>query len=111
MAPDLNLDPAQPGESTLRWTSRATTIDGIERELAKIWAMPAMTTRVADDERHIAARTSVMNLVVVARRPEIGEHCAAIISQLTGRHPSRTLICSPTDPDGTSWLDARITAL
>ena len=49
-------------------------------------------------ERHVAARTSVMNLVVVARQPEIGEHCAAIISQLTGRHPSRTLICSPTDP-------------
>ena len=51
-----------------------------------------------------------MNLVVVARRPEIGEHCAAIISQLTGRHPSRTLICSPADPDGPGWLDARITA-
>ena len=51
-----------------------------------------------------------MNLVVIARRPELGEHCAAIISQLTGRHPSRTLICSPTDPDGPGWLDARITA-
>ena len=110
MAPDLNLGPAQPGEPTLRWTSRATTIDGIERELAKIWALPAMTAQAEGDERHIAARTSVMNLVVVARRPEIGEHCAAIISQLTGRHPSRTLICSPTDPDGPGWLDARITA-
>ena len=110
MAPDLNLGPAQPGEPTLRWMSRASTIDGIERELAKIWAMPAMATHLENDERHIAARTSVMNLVVVARRPEIGEHCAAIISQLTGRHPSRTLICSPTDPDGPGWLDARITA-
>lgn len=110
MAPDLTVDPGVPGEPTLRWTSRATTIDGIERELAKIWALPAMTNQVEGDERHVAARTSVMNLVVVARRPEIGEHCAAIISELTGRHPSRTLICSPTDPDGPSWLDARITA-
>ncbi|MDP9482810.1 MAG: glucose-6-phosphate dehydrogenase assembly protein OpcA [Chloroflexota bacterium] len=110
MAPDLNLGPAQPGEPTLRWMSRASTIDGIERELAKIWAMPAMATHLEDDERHIAARTSVMNLVVVARRPEIGEHCASIISLLTGRHPSRTLICSPTDPDGPGWLDARISA-
>lgn len=110
MAEDLNVGPARPGEPTLRWTSRATTIDGIDRELAKIWALPALTAQAEGDERHIAARTSVMNLVVVARRPEIGEHCAAIISQLTGRHPSRTLICSPTDPDGPGWLDARISA-
>jgi hypothetical protein len=110
MATDLNLG-ARPGEPALRWTSRASTIDGIERELAKIWAEPDLTTAVDGvDERHIAARTSVMNLVVIARQPEIGEHCAAIISQLTGRHPSRTLICSPTDPDGPGWLDARITA-
>jgi glucose-6-phosphate dehydrogenase assembly protein OpcA len=110
MATDLSLAPP-PGEPTLRWTSRATTIDGIERELARIWAVPELTTTVDGEEaRHVAARTSVMNFVVIARRPEIGEHCAAIVSQLTGRHPSRTLICSPTDPDGPGWLDARITA-
>jgi hypothetical protein len=110
MATDLN-DETRPGEPTMRWTSRAATIDGIERELAKIWAVTDLSTDVDGvEERHIAARTSVMNLVVVARQPEIGEHCAAIISQLTGRHPSRTLICSPTDPDGPGWLDARITA-
>jgi glucose-6-phosphate dehydrogenase assembly protein OpcA len=51
-----------------------------------------------------------MNLVVVARRPEIGERCAAIIQDLTGRHPSRTLIVLPSDPDGPSWLDASIQA-
>ncbi len=110
MATDLTDEP-RPNEPQLRWTSRATTIDGIERELAKIWASPRLMTTVDGEEgRHVAARTSVMNLVVVARRPEIGEHCAAIMSQLTGRHPSRTLICSPTDPDGPGWLDARITA-
>ena len=32
-----------------------------------------------------------MNLVVVARRPEVGERCAATIQLLTGRHPSRTI--------------------
>ncbi len=51
-----------------------------------------------------------MNLVVIARRPEIGERCAAIISQLIGRHPSRTIICSSVDPDGPGSLDARVTA-
>jgi hypothetical protein len=107
MATDLST--WRPGGSTQRWTSRATTIDGIERELAKIWAMPRPTAD-GEEERHVAARTSVLNLVVVARRPELGEHCAAIISGLTVRHPSRTLICSMTDPDGPGWLDARISA-
>lgn len=106
----IDGDP-RPGQPTLRWTSRARTIDGIERELAKIWAAPAFTDSVdGQEQRRIAARTSVMNLVVIARRPELAEHCSAIISQLTGRHPSRTLIFSPTDPDGPGWLDARITA-
>ena len=60
--------------------------------------------------RHVAARTSVMNLVVVARRPELAERCAATIQMLTGRHPSRTIVIQSADPDGPSWLDARIEA-
>ncbi len=32
-----------------------------------------------------------MNLVVVARQPEVGARAAETISRLTGRHPSRTL--------------------
>jgi hypothetical protein len=48
--------------------------------------------------------------VVIARRPEIGTRAAATIAELTGRHPSRTLIVSSTDPDGPSWLDAQIQA-
>ncbi len=95
----------------LRWASRAHSIDEIERELARIWAIPKLTAIVdGAEERHIAARTSVMNLVVIARRQETGEHCAAIISELTGRHPSRTLIVTPADPDGPSWLDAQVQA-
>jgi glucose-6-phosphate dehydrogenase assembly protein OpcA len=104
---------ATPGEPVLRWRSRARTIEGIELELARIWAQPALNVdnngdKVAD--RHIAARTSVMNLVVVARRQEVGERCAATIQRLTGRHPSRTTILAAADPDGPSWLDAQIQA-
>jgi len=96
---------------TLRWRSRARTIEGIEKELARIWSQPDLTTTVdGAPGRHVAARTSVMNLVVVARRPEIAERCAATIQALTGRHPSRTLVVSPADPDGPSWLDAHIHA-
>jgi glucose-6-phosphate dehydrogenase assembly protein OpcA len=114
--PDLGglivLDaPQVPGEPALRWSSRAHSIDDIERELARIWSIPKLTAMVAGvEERHVSARTSVMNLVVVARRPEIGEHAAAIIQQLIGKHPSRTLILTSADPESRSWLDAQIQA-
>lgn len=104
---------AAPGIPLLRWASRARSIAGIEKELARIWAQPDLGTDVSGDgrpDRHVAARTSVLNLVVVARRPELGERCAATISQLAGRHPSRTLILSPADPDGPAWLDGQIQA-
>jgi glucose-6-phosphate dehydrogenase assembly protein OpcA len=110
--PVVEAQPLVPGQPMLRWRSRAKSIEGIEQEIARIWAEPRLH-QDADGhevERHVAARTSVMNLVVIARRPEVGERCAATIQDLTGRHPSRTLIVSPADPDGPSWLDAQIQA-
>ena len=91
--------------------ARAHSIDGIERS----WPGSGPSRTYHRDARrrrgrHVAARTSVMNLVVIARRPEVGERCAATIEDLTGRHPSRTLIVPPADPDGPSWLDAQIQA-
>jgi len=103
--------PAAPGGPTLRWSSQAATIPGIEHELARIWALPDARAAVAGPaERTVAARTSVLNLVVVARSPELGQRAAATISMLTGRHPSRTLILVPTDADGPGWLRAQIRA-
>jgi glucose-6-phosphate dehydrogenase assembly protein OpcA len=119
VAPDLTggpvvLDrPAAPGEPALRWRSRAHSIPEIQQELSRIWAEPDLSVDMDGDgvnERHVGARTSVMNLVVIARRPEVGQRCAATIQMLTGRHPSRTMIVSPADPDGPSWLDAQIQA-
>jgi Glucose-6-phosphate dehydrogenase subunit N-terminal domain/Glucose-6-phosphate dehydrogenase subunit C-terminal domain len=104
---------ARPGEPMLRWTSHVTSLEDVERELARIWAEPDLMVAADNGSkgRHIAARTSVMNLVVVTRQPEVGEHAAGIISRLTGRLPSRTLIVQSADPDGPSWCDARIQAL
>jgi glucose-6-phosphate dehydrogenase assembly protein OpcA len=103
--------PLKIGEPVLRWTARAHTIAEIEQQLARIWATPDLTTQIEGEAgRHIAARTSVMNLVVIARRPELAERCAATIQSLTGRHPSRTIVIQSADPDGPSWLDARIEA-
>jgi glucose-6-phosphate dehydrogenase assembly protein OpcA len=103
--------PARVGEPTLRFTARATSLAEIENQLTRMWAGQDMTTVMeGETARHVAARTSVMNLVVVARRPELAEHAAATIQALTGRHPSRTMIIGSADPDGPSWLDARIEA-
>ena len=64
--------PVTPGEPILRWTARAHSIAEIEVELTKIWAAQDMTVETDDGgtARRVAARTSVMNLVVVARRPD-----------------------------------------
>ena len=106
------LTPALPGEPQLRWQSRASTVDEIERELGRLWAQPPT---VADPTyegglRQAAARTRVMNLVVVAGDQETGARTAETISRLTGRHPSRTLVVLLADPDGPPWLDGRIQA-
>ena len=105
-------DPPKPGEPTMRWLSHAHSIDEIESELTRIWAQPNLLVGIEGQApgRHIAARTSVMNLVVVARQPEVGERAAETIQRLTGRHPSRTLIVLSADPDGPPWLEARIQA-
>jgi glucose-6-phosphate dehydrogenase assembly protein OpcA len=100
------------GKPALRWSSRARSIAQIETELAKIWSSISLTTRNEEggEERRVAARSSVMNLVVVAGRGEIGERVAAILEGLTGRHPSRTIIVSSADPDGPAWINAQIEA-
>jgi glucose-6-phosphate dehydrogenase assembly protein OpcA len=100
------------GKPALRWSSRARSIPQIETELAKIWASISLTTPNVDGEteRHVAARSSVMNLVVIAGRGEIGERVASVVEGLTGRHPSRTVIVSSADPDGPAWINAQIEA-
>jgi glucose-6-phosphate dehydrogenase assembly protein OpcA len=104
--------PAIPlNEPVLRWSARAHSIAEVEQELARIWARQDLSTEIdGQPARHIAARTSVMNLVVIARRPEIAERGAATIQALTGRHPSRTIVVQSADPDGPSWIDGRVEA-
>ena len=49
-----------------------------------------------------------MNLMVVARRPEVAERCAATVQALTGRHPSRTLVIGSADRTGRrGWSPVR----
>ena len=89
----------------------ATTIAGIERELARIWADRDLTTDVDGvPGRHVAARTSVLNLVVVALEAEVAARATGTLEALPGRPPSRTLVVVPDDPGGPSELRAEIEA-
>src|SRR6185369_2901327 len=86
-------EPVLVGEPVLRWSARAHSIAEIELQLARIWSEQDLTATVdGEPGRHVAARTSVMNLIVIVRRPEIAERCAATMQLLTGRHPSRTIV-------------------
>ncbi len=60
---------------------------------------------------HVAARTSVLNLVVLAGDEATAASCAATIEATAGRHASRSLILTATDHDGPSGLEARVEAL
>jgi glucose-6-phosphate dehydrogenase assembly protein OpcA len=85
-------------------------VEEIERELARIWALPRLLALVGEgEEGRVAVRTSVLNLVVMASRPEIAEHCSDAVARLSGRHPTRTIVFVPADPDGPPWLDATLT--
>ncbi len=99
-------------EPVLRWTDRAHSIAEIETALARIWSKADLTVEGEGGQpgRYIAARSSVMNLVVIARTPEMAMRSAATIQALTGRHPSRTICVQSADPDGPSWVDARVEA-
>jgi hypothetical protein len=108
----VSTAPAVPGEPVLRWASRAHGVTEVGLELDRIWATVSLETAAPEGgmERRIAARSSVMNLVVIAGRSEVGERAASIVEGLTGRHPSRALVVSQADPDGPAWLDAQIHA-
>jgi len=103
---------AKPGEPVLRWNTRAHSIAAIESELARIWSSVSLETPGDGGvpERRVAPRSSVMNLVVIAGRSEVGERIASVVEGLTGKHPSRTIVVSQADPDGPPWIDAQVQA-
>jgi glucose-6-phosphate dehydrogenase assembly protein OpcA len=100
------------GRAEIRWKAKAHSIAGIEQEIARMWANVDLSVPGDEDggARHVSARTSVMNLVVITRRQEVAERSVATIQALTGRHPSRTLLITSADPDGPAWLDAQVEA-
>ena len=94
----------------LAWSARATSVAGIEQALARIWSEAPGTAVGADGEPHVVARASVLNLVTVARQPELAARALDTFTALTGRHPSRSILVVTIDPDGPRRLWADVTA-
>ena len=82
----------------------------IETQLGHLWTNARKRT-AGEGENYVAARSNVLNLVVVAGRRETAERCAATIAATAGRRPSRSLILSAADPDGPARLDAHVQIL
>ena len=79
---------------------------------ARAAAALAAATETSDaGGSHVAARTSVLNLVVVAGDEKTAAACAATIAATAGRHASRSLILSAADPEGPAGIEAHIEAL
>jgi glucose-6-phosphate dehydrogenase assembly protein OpcA len=84
-----------------------------QAEAAARAAAALATARETSDAggHHVAARTSVLNLVVVAGDELAARRCAALIAGTAGHHPSRSLILSEVDEHGPAGLEARVEAL
>ena len=94
------------------WTRAAKARAEAARAEAATAATDAPTTAPADAEsNHVAARTSVLNLVVLAGDELAARRCAATIAGTAGHRPSRSLIISEVDANGPAGLEARVEGL
>ncbi len=88
----------------------AHSVPEIQQALAHLWERRIAPVD-ADGGHVVAARSRLLNLVVVAGHRETAERCAAIIAATAGRHPSRSLILSALDVEGPPGLSARVEAV
>ncbi|HKZ90609.1 MAG TPA: glucose-6-phosphate dehydrogenase assembly protein OpcA [Candidatus Limnocylindrales bacterium] len=120
---------------TWRWYLHTDSIRGTTDALSRLWVRVAQEAgsgallagdtsralargdprlaagmRPDDEGMRVRTRTSVLTLVVVAPRPEVVKRAMSAVATLASRHPSRTIVLSPTDPDGPAAFDAHVYA-
>jgi glucose-6-phosphate dehydrogenase assembly protein OpcA len=80
------------------WGARATSIDELERELARL---RRAARAHATEQGYTLARASVLNLVVYAERETHARRAARTVADLALRHPSRAIVVlADRDRDG-----------
>lgn len=104
---------ARAAEARVEAAKAEAALVAAQAEAAARAAAALATTRDAGDAggHHVAARTSVLNLVVVAGDERTAERCAATIAATASRHASRSLILYAVDPAGPAGLEARVETL
>ncbi len=80
------------------WGARATSIDALEHELARLRRVAVAD---AKERGQTLARASVLNLVVYADRETHARRAARTVADLAFRHPSRAIVLlADRDRDG-----------
>jgi glucose-6-phosphate dehydrogenase assembly protein OpcA len=80
------------------WGAQATTIDALERELARL---RRAAVAHAKEQGQTLARASVLNLVVYSEREVHARRAARTVADLALRHPSRAIVLlGDRDRDG-----------
>ena len=80
------------------WGAQATTIDALERELARLRRAAVAHAR---EQGQTLARASVLNLVVYSEREVHARRAARTVADLALRHPSRAIVLlGDRDRDG-----------
>jgi len=90
------------------WEMEATDVHGIERALEALRKQYASPQAMA--EGHAGTRNSVANLVIYAGSDEDAAEATAAVSQLAGRHPSRTILLIAGLAPGTPQVKASVSA-
>ncbi|HUE75702.1 MAG TPA: glucose-6-phosphate dehydrogenase assembly protein OpcA [Chloroflexota bacterium] len=81
----------------------ANDVRGIQREIGRLWqdAVAAATTA-----RQSATRASVLNLVVYTGSEQEAERACETIGSLAARHPSRTIVITPSTDSNAPPVEA-----
>ena len=90
----------------LRGEARPVDVPAIEHELTQLWKAAAEDTL----EGEPVVRACVLNLVAYAPSQDVAHHINEVISQVSARHPSRSIVIVAGRSARTARLQASISA-
>jgi len=103
----ISADGREPADEGF-WQTEASDVPGIEKALASLrkqYASPA-----AASEGQAGTRNSVANLVIYTGSEEDAARATAVMTELAGRHPSRTILLIADLAPGTPGVHASVSA-
>jgi glucose-6-phosphate dehydrogenase assembly protein OpcA len=86
--------------------ARSVDVVAVEQELTQLWKAAADDTA----EGRSVVRACVLNLVAYATGDDVAQHINEVISQISGRHPSRSIVIVADTQAKAAQLRASISA-